>query len=213
MSRLSVRLSGAENRAEVTNDGALRVTHVYPDQATLAEVYGTDNRNSFFSDYLRLNTNTTVFQMNVNGAVTNQVFELTALQDRDIFIRHITVMIADGVSTLNKFGALAALTNGWDLRLFEAGAFQNIIELSKTGGDVAINTGLTNVYGSGSAVYSLPSYLNNDNAIAIPINIESLVPGGIRLAKKSTNKLVTTIRDDLTGLTECWVRCLGYTVK
>lgn len=211
---ISSRLAGKKGEeAYVTPDGAVLGTLIHPSQDTLSEVYGTSNRNSFFSDYLRLTTNTAVFQMNVNGATTNQVFELVAKQDRDIFIRHITVMIADGTSSLNKFGALAALTNGWDLRIFESGEFSNIIEISKTGGDVAINTGLTNVYGSGSSVYALPSYLGGDNAIAIPINLEQIVPGGIRIAKKSLNKLVSTVRDDLTALSECWVRCLGYTVK
>jgi hypothetical protein len=144
--------------------------------------------------------------MSVNGSSTNVDFYVTAVADYDIYLKSISVVIGDGgAPNLNGFGALAALTNGiqWCFFGSEIGLYElhdgikTNLEFIRLGVDTAgIGTGtdafLADVSGDGSEKSYLPT-----------IDIEETfgLRYGLRLRKGTQDKLVFTVRDDLSALT------------
>jgi hypothetical protein len=143
--------------------------------------------------------------MAVDGSTTEQIFSLSAVQDRDIYVNSISVRIADGGSpNLNKFGNLSALTNGvgWEWVTSDLGAvilhegIQTNLEFIRTGHKTAaIGTGtdayLADVSGGGTSKAYLP---------IIDISEQFGKPWGMRLRKGTNDRLSFIVRDDLTGL-------------
>lgn len=150
----------------------------------------------------------------VNGSVTAQEFFIQASNDFDIRIMAIAILIADasagGGVAHNTFGAVSALTNGWDLSITEAGDETFLVKSAKTGGQVLAQTGFSNPYGDGVTSFELSNYTGNDDAQTIAIPIGRIVPNGLRLGRGTTDRITATVRDDLTGLTEMYVRVFGY---
>jgi hypothetical protein len=144
--------------------------------------------------------------MAVNGATNNVDFYVSASQEVDIYIKSISVVIGDGgAPALNKYGALAALTNGirWCHFTQEDGLYElhdgikTNLEFVRIGVDTAaIGTGtdafLADVSGGGTEKSYLP---------VIDLAETFGMPYGIRLRKGTTDRLIFTVRDDLTGLT------------
>jgi hypothetical protein len=142
----------------------------------------------------------------VDGSSTNVDFYVSALQDYDVYIKSISVVIGDGGSpALNKYGDLAALTNGIKLDIFnqEVGLYElhdgikTNLEFVRLGVDTgAVGTGtdayLADVSGGGTEKSYLPT---------IDLAETFGIPFGIRLRKGTTDRLVFTVRDDLTGIT------------
>ena len=143
--------------------------------------------------------------MTVDGSVTFADFAVNASPDFDIFIKYITCEIGDGgTPALNKFGALAELTNGvawyWDTQqqpLYELheGIKTNKEFIRIASDTAAIGTGteafLADVSGGGSE----KSYFPN-------IDMEEIYgfQWGLRLRKGTKDRLLFRIQDDLTGL-------------
>jgi len=143
--------------------------------------------------------------MRVNGSVNYVDFYIAASPDFDIYIKYITVEIGDGgTPALNKFGALAELTNGvafyWDTQTEPEYELHEGIKTNKEFIRIASDTGaigtgidayLADVSGGGSE----KSYLPN-------IDMEEIYgfTWGLRLRKGTNDKLIFRIQDDLTGL-------------
>ena len=144
--------------------------------------------------------------MTVNGATNFVDFYIAAEDECDVYIKYITVEIGDGGNpALNKFGALAALTNGvafyWDTLkepLYELHeGIKTNKEFIRIASDTAgIGTGveafLADVSGGGTE----KSYLPNMDMTEI-----YGLPWGLRLRKGTNDKLIFRINDNLTGLT------------
>ena len=101
----SVIEGASGNKLIVGPEGeAYVVVHPHPpkDEEETSLPYRARFKNSADSD-----------AMAVDGSVTEQIFSLQAIGERDIYVNSISVRIADGGSpNLNKFGNLTALTNG-----------------------------------------------------------------------------------------------------
>ena len=189
------------NELAVTEEGTIGVVqHLHPPvNDTLRTV---PYRQYFTDDGTIAGSN----DMRVVGTATGTDFYISASQDVDIFVRSISVVIGDGgTPALNKFGALAALTNGvqWSLFNQESGDYElhdgikTNLEFIRVGVDTAaIGTGtdafLADVSGGGTEKSYLPV-----------INMAATfgMPYGVRLRKGSTDKILFTVRDDLTALT------------
>ena len=144
--------------------------------------------------------------MTVNGAVNYVDYYISANPEYDIYIKYLTIEIGDGgIPSLNKFGALTALTNGvkflWDSQnepdyeLHEG--IKTNKEFIRIASDTAgIGTGvdafLADVSGGGSE----KSYLPNMDMTEI-----YGLPWGLRLRKATKDKIIFRVQDDLTGLT------------
>ena len=65
-------------------------------------------------------------------------------------------------------------------------------------------------FGSGANTNIIKAYLANSDALLININISQYVPGGIRFARGAKNRMLARVNDDLAGLDEFNIRCIGY---
>lgn len=142
--------------------------------------------------------------MGVDGSTTSQVFSIQALVDRDVFIKSISVIVADAGATLAGFGNLAALTNGISF------VYQNstvgpvtIRDSIKTNLDFIRLGTSTGAVGDGTSAWK--SDLSGGGADAyLPVIDCSAVFGytyGLRLVKGTIDKLSFVVNDDLsTGL-------------
>jgi hypothetical protein len=143
--------------------------------------------------------------MNVNGATNYIDFYISANQNYDIYIKYITLEIGDGgTPSLNKFGALTALTNGvafyWDTQTEPLYELHEGIKTNKEFIRIASDTGaigtgveayLADVSGGGTE----KSYLPN-----MDMSETYGLPWGLRLKKGTNDRLVFRVQDNLTGL-------------
>ena len=201
MINVGIADSATGDRLKVTEEGTIGVVqHLHPPvNDTLRTV---PYRQYFTDDGTTAGSN----DMRVAGTAAGTDFYISASQDVDIFVRSISVVIGDGGSpALNKFGALTALTNGvrWCLFNQESGLYElhdgikTNLEFIRIGAaTAAIGTGtdafLADVSGGGTEKSYLP-VVNMADTFGMPY--------GVRLRKGSTDKILFTVRDNLTGLT------------
>jgi hypothetical protein len=199
---------GTGNKAKVDDEGALQ-TVVHPHPPFNEEETSVPYRERFTDGAGATN-------MNVDGSVTNVEYFIKASSSQDIYINSLSLRIGDGGSpTLNKFGALTALTNGVEWKWVTSNLGTEILhegiktnlEFIRTGHKThAIGTGtdayLADVSGGASEKAYLP---------IIDISEQFGKPWGIRLRKGTEDKMVFVIRDDLTGLIN--FDCIAYGTK
>lgn len=189
-------------RAEVNGEGSLSVSVIERDTPNI----GATSRYQYFSALLgSTGADSGTTNMNVNGAVTPQTFYVPAYTDYDGRITKIVIVMVDGSIAYNKFGAVAALANGFSISLIDAGVETFIINAAKTTGELITTSG------EALSFNTLANFnATNENAFILEIDIDKLVPGGIRIGRGTLSKVVARVADDLTGLTSLTVRLLGY---
>jgi hypothetical protein len=188
---------GRPNFAKVNGEGELSVVvHPHPPK---------DEEENALPFRARFETAAASSNMAVDGSASAVLFSVNASTERDIYIKYISLTIGDnGSPALNKFGALAALTNGvkwtWDSQdlgeiVLHDGIKTNL-EFIRTGNDTgAIGTGvdsyLADVSGGGTEKSYLPS-----------IDMAELfgLAYGVRLRRGTTDRISFTVRDDLSTL-------------
>jgi len=189
--------------AKVTENHALLVEH-----SSRISLPPVGQRNTFRYLVTKLGStggDSGVTDMKVNGSVTPQEFFVGASNEFDIRVMGIQVLLADGAISMNKFGEIIALTNGFDLFVVESGVQTDLITKATTTGEMLIAS--TNMDS-----YEIVDYLPTGadmQVIYFPIN--ELVPGGIRLGISSTDFIKAVVNDDLTGLELFEARLYGYT--
>lgn len=145
--------------------------------------------------------------MRVNGSTTNVEFSIDAIDDYDLYIKTCSVVLADNGATLQNFGALSPLTNGVSLKW-----------VNLRFGESVINDGIK----SNIQFYRLTTQqaeiikLSGAAADAINLMIDFKVLfdsiHGVRLRKGTKDRLVWTVRDNLsTGLDQFDI--IGYGFK
>ena len=90
---------GTGNTAKINGEGEFGVVvHDHPpiNEEVVSYPYSTFFENGGSNDMI------------VDGSTTNQTFSISALTDRDIYIKTVSVLISDNGARLNLFGALAA---------------------------------------------------------------------------------------------------------
>lgn len=202
---------GQNHKLKIYEEGALGVvSHRHPPRDE--EIQPLPFRQYFTDD----GTSTGSNDLTVDGSSTSVEFSIDAIPEYDIYIKSISLVIGDGGSpALNKYGNLTALTNGikWDLFNQEEGAYElhdgikTNLEFVRLGVDTgAIGTGtdayLADVSGGGTEKSYLPT-----------IDIEETfgLRYGLRLRKGTTDRLIFTVRDNLTDLTTH--NAIGYGIR
>lgn len=128
--------------------------------------------------------------MNVNGSVTPVEFAYSADGTVDTYLQQVVIELQDGSIDWNLFGALAALTNGFDLKIDQGGTTKTLINAAKT------TYQLIRDLGGGTFDLLEKSTGGNDDSILIRMPLyDALLAGG------SADKIYATVSDDLTGLT------------
>ena len=172
---------------------------------------GTESRLRYYSSVLgSTGADSGTTNMNVNGAVTAQEFFIEAHPDYDLRVMAIVIIIADQNIAHNAFGGVVALANGWSLSTVESGDVTTLIDEAKTSGQVIAQAGFGHPYGGGATSFQLTKWTGTEDAHTILIPTHSYIPNGIRIGRGTKDKVISTVNDDLTGLTEFTVRLIGY---
>ncbi len=202
---------GGSEVAAVNEEGTLNVV-VHPHPPIGETITGQPFRQYFTTDGYSTGSK----DMEVNGSADEIKFCISASEDYDIYIKSISLVIGDGGSpALNKFGNLSELANGvrWshfnnslgDYELHDG--IKTNLEFIRIGVDTAaIGTGtdafLADVSGGGTEKSYLPT---------IDLAETFGLAYGIRIKKGSNDKLVFTVRDDLSALTT--FNAIGYGIR
>ena len=195
---------GSGHKARVNGEGELGVVlHTHPPLDEEVSSYP-------FSEWFE---NGGSNDMRVNGSTTPVEFTVRASTDVDIFIKTISVRIADASATLNKFGNLAALTNGieWQFRNDALGRV-TIQDQIKTNLDF-IRIGF-NTIGTGDGTTAFRADTSGAGADTYLPNIDLAqtfgFPWGLRLRKGTNDKLSFIVNDDLsTGMDGFDIKAFG----
>ena len=178
-----------------------------------------------FREYLTLNGEGSSFDMIVDGT-TPQEFSITSSEDSDIYINSLCFFISaeNVIADLNEFGSAPALANGCSLYYVSQDAGTIIIDPSiSTNNDLLRLGGYKPSFGNLSGTGNRPFLMNNvfsnaDNGYMPVIRLvdygyEPEYRGGIRLRKKSADKIVFQINDDLSAFTASQLfvlNCIAY---
>jgi hypothetical protein len=145
----------------------------------------------------------------VDGSVTPVAFTAMARTDCDIYITTLVVVIADTTVSHNNWGNLPALANGYDLVSIQQGEENIIIDAATTAGEAIIATAAV-PQGDGAAAWTMSNYSGNSDASLFYIDLQQIIPGGIKLGINSLDQIRATVNDNLTGLDEQFVLAVGY---
>jgi hypothetical protein len=193
--------------AKINGEGELGVV-VHPHPPVNEEVTSLPFRQFFTNDGMSTGSN----DMRVDGSATSADFWIQASPTRDIYVKTISVIIADTNATLNKFGNLSALTNGiqfihetQDLGTeIISDAIQTNLDFIRLGlGQPSIGDG-TSAFRADLSGGGADSYLP-----VLDLSTTFGLPWGVRLRKGTKDKLIFRVRDDLaTGIDQFDI--IGY---
>lgn len=201
---------GSENSLKINGEGEIGVVlHAHPPNNERVESYPFSQW--FTNNGLATGSN----DLRVNGATASQDFYVSGRQGIDIYIKSISVQISDNGSALNKFGALAALTNGVSFLYAndELGEI-TIQDQIKTNLDF-IRIGLsTGAIGTGTDAYKADiSGGGADTYLpTIDLSVTFGFPWGLRLVKGSRDKLIFRINDNVSGLDTFNIKGFGIQI-
>ena len=199
------------NGAKIGDEGELNVVvHPHP---PISEVISPLPFVQFFTDD---GSATGSNDMIVNGSTANVDFYVSASQDFDIYIKSLTVQISDPGASLEKFGALPALTNG--VRFF-----YEQISIGELVIDEAITTNLNffrsatggKEFGDGTGAYKADIAGGSGQDTYSPeldFYARFGLQWGLRLVKGSTDRIVFRVRDNLAGLSVFNIKAYGIRI-
>ena len=141
--------------------------------------------------------------MLVDGSTNSQLFYISAKSDVDIYIKTLSIRVADGSAVLNKFGNLAALPNGCDLIFFNNDLGEVVIQDEmKTNLDI-VRVGLsTPTIGSGSTAFRADTSGAGTDTYLPFIDLSQTFgfPWGLRLKKGTNDRIGFSINDDVSAM-------------
>lgn len=150
----------------------------------------------------------------VNGATTAVNFWIGSSQTFDLYVNRISIQISDPGASLERFGAITALTNGIQLFYSSNETGEIIISNSwKTNLDVFRDATSGKEFGVSNSAWlvdiaggaGLDTYfpvIDLDDAFGTPF--------GVRISKGTNDKLGVRIRDNMAGLSIFNVKCYGF---
>ena len=185
--------NGDSNKLKVLGEGEIGVVvHTHPPVA--------ESRISLpFRDYFT-NQNDQTSMVIIPIAGNNDEFSINASDEFDIFVKSISVKLADATAQFNEFGALSALSNGVEF-----------IWESQEVGEITIHDGikdniewfrLSNTPITTNSIIDLSG--GGADAIVIQIDLAQLFgsPWGVKLTQGTTERIYFKVNDNLTGLDE-----------
>ena len=168
-----------------------------------------------FRQYLTDNgTSSGSNDMKVDGSTNNVEFCISAIPDADLYIKTISVVIADAGATLNKFGNITALTNGLEFKWLTQDFGEVIIhEALKTNFDFVRLANGKPSFGDAAGAFRASNVFGTSEAYIPSIDLGETfsVQWGLRLRKGTTDKICFIIKDNVTGVD--LFDAIGYGIK
>jgi hypothetical protein len=159
-------------------------------------------------------TSTGSTDMRVDGSTTNVDFYISASIDGDRYIDTISIAIADTGATLNQFGNIGALTNG--IEIFYEDASLGDVTIAE---DLVSNfeflrmcAGGVHGIGSGATSYKANNVQGNSEGYIMSLDFSEVfgLPYGIKIPKGTTLRLVTRIKDNVSGVDKFDIIAYGF---
>jgi hypothetical protein len=200
---------GTSSGGKVNGEGELNVV-VHPHPPIDETIYSFPFRQYMTTDGTPAGSN----DFRVDGSSAHVDFCILARQDVDVYITSLSVEISDASSTLNKFGNITALTNGllFSWKTIDRGSVE-IHEGLKSNYHFVRLSGGDPSFGDGNTVFRA----NNISGVSegyIPfIDFKRIfgMPWGLRLRKGTLDKLVFTVRDNITAIDS--MNVIGYGIQ
>lgn len=195
MSGLRGQIVGKDNNAVNVTEGALEtISHDHPPK----------NEVEFLLPHREfMATVAGSIDMKVDGSSTPQEFYIEASPDYDIWIKTLAFTIADQNATLDKFGTLAALTNGcqldWKSNVLGTVVLGNAL---KSNFDFVQMADFNPSFGDSTTAFRASNVEGASEAFIPQIDF-SLSYGfrwGIPLLKGTKDRLCLTINDNVSGV-------------
>lgn len=126
-------------------------------------------------------------------------FFVRADPEKDRYIKAASFLISDAGPTMDKFGAIAALTNGCKFE-YETGEGAIIIaDELKTNFEFFRMTNFNRPFGIGTTFNELANVVGTSEGLVMVVDFgaDYLPPFGIKLDAGSTQKLVFTVQDNI----------------
>jgi hypothetical protein len=187
--------SGDGHVLRVNEEGAMPVVmHTHP---PIEEKFNTLP----FRQYLTNSSDSK--DMLVDGSTNPIEFCIGANPDFDIYIKSISVVIADAGATLNNFGAITALSNGVEFSWISSdNGTIRIHEALKSNFDF-VQLGLgTPSFGTGNSAFKANNVVGTSEAYIPVIDFKETfgLQWGIRLRKGSLDKICFIIKDNVSAI-------------
>lgn len=195
--------------AKVDKDGTLNaVIHPHP---PLGDQISAIPFRQYFTDN---GEDDGAIDMRVDGSVSHILFYIVADQDKDVYIKTISMLIADVNATLDKFGTLAALTNGLEFYYETKDNGSVVIQDALKSNFDFVRLALGNPsFGSGATAFQAGNIFGNSEGYIPVIDMEKIfgLQYGIRLRAGTRDRIVFKIRDNVTAIDS--FNAIGYGIK
>ncbi len=140
---------------------------------------------------------------------------LEASLQYETYINTISIVIADAGATLNKFGALNALTNGLEFYYWnQQNGKYSIVSGIKTNFEMLRAGCFEPAFGTANDAFLASNVSGTSEAYCINIDMEDVfgLQWGLRLRKNSTDRIGFIVKDDITGLDFMDIKVFGLRV-
>lgn len=190
--------SGSGRAAKVSTENALNViTHPHPPTDDVLNV--TPFRQFFTNN----GESSGLSDMRVNGSTTSQDFYILAKETQNVYIKSIAVEISGQNATLNQFGNIGALSNGVKFFLDTQDKGESVInEAMISNYDFVRQSGGNPSFGNTTSAFRA-SNVNGSSEGYVPFIDLSIIfglPYGIKLRAGTLDRIVFTVRDNVTGV-------------
>lgn len=189
---------GSQRSAHVTEDHALLVT-------TLPYDYSTDLKKKIlpFRQYFTVDgTAGGSYDLRVDGSSTPVNFWIPSSQTAERFVTTLSFAISDTILTPAKFAGITALTNGVQL-YYTAADYGNIYihDALKSNFDF-IRLGLGQpALGNANDAFTISNVVGNADSYIPFVDLGRFIPPyGVHLAKASNERLILSIRDNISAI-------------
>ena len=184
---------GDVHQVGATHEGALLVNQLPfpPNDEDRREIFISDMKNSAGS-----------FDMQVVGSLAAPFdFFVESDPEHDVYITQLAFTIVDAGSTANKFGNIAALSNGCKLFYFNGESEVTIRDSLKSNYDFLRLCLFNPSVGSGSDAFKLTNVVSTSEAyIAVLDFFKVMPPFGLKLQRGSKQRLSLRVQDNTTGV-------------
>lgn len=189
--------TGNKNQVKVTKNHELCIT-----AGVGLPYFGVDQKIIPLRQYLTTDgTSTGTNSMLVDGSTTNVEYYIGS-NSNDRYITQISFMISDTGPTINKFGNIAALTNGCQFYYTEIQTgIQYFHEALKSNFDFIRMCLFNPSFGTSTDAFMLTNVVGASEAYVPTLDLLKILPPyGLQIKANSVQKLVLKIRDNLTGI-------------